>query len=133
MLRDDTMQWMSGYPPSQLPDATAVHHAAQLAYEATPFQKRGNDAIRAMLKAQGAVPPVEELPSFQNAFGVLWDRLLQLGVLEFEFPRSDLRPNIDYLGHPKTIGTALGAAKLPEFWDEVLSARKAGKRIVVIT
>ncbi|MFE0464255.1 nucleotide disphospho-sugar-binding domain-containing protein [Kitasatospora sp. NPDC058965] len=68
-------------------------------------------------------------------FSLVWtaaaDRFLQLTVPGFEYPRSDLPANVSFIG-PVPI-PAGAAQQLPGWWPELLRAREAGRRVVVVT
>jgi hypothetical protein len=59
---------------------------------------------------------------------------MTLGVPEFEFPRSDLRPNVHYFGGLKSKKTPnTSETTLPDWWDDVAAAKAAGKQIVAVS
>ncbi|MEI4272217.1 glycosyltransferase [Klenkia sp. LSe6-5] len=58
--------------------------------------------------------------SFVMDLSRLFDRFLQLGPAEFEYPRSDLSPNLRFVG-PVLPGH--GGASLPDWWSELDDGR----------
>jgi MGT family glycosyltransferase len=58
-----------------------------------------------------------QLPGFVLDFSREFDRFLQLSPAEFEYPRSDLAPNLRFVG--TVLPPAPGAPVLPEWWHEL--------------
>ena len=58
------------------------------------------------------------------------DRYLQIGVPSMEYARSNLPPNLRFIGALPPTGTV---ASQPDWWDEIRVARQAGRRIVLVT
>lgn len=56
--------------------------------------------------------------------------LLQPTAAAFEYPRSDLPPQVHFIGPLVTRGSA-GA--LPPWWDDVTAASRAGRPVVLVT
>jgi UDP:flavonoid glycosyltransferase YjiC (YdhE family) len=62
------------------------------------------------------------------------DRILSLGVPEFEFPRSGIRPTDHYFGgFKKPQRSAVERADLPSWWSDILDAKQQGKNIVAVS
>ncbi len=57
------------------------------------------------------------MSDFVLDFSRLFDRFLQLSPAEFEYPRSDLSPNVRFVG--TVLPPAPVAAELPEWWSEL--------------
>ena len=57
------------------------------------------------------------LPGFVLDLSREFDRFLQLSPAEFEYPRSDLSPNLRFVG--TVLPPAPGAPELPEWWHEL--------------
>ena len=95
---------------------------------AQPFYRDVDIAYKAAVKGMGAT---EAVPSMWDAFGLLPDVYLQFGVPEFEYPRSDLRPGVKWIGANRKVG--LADQELPKWWGDVLAARELGKRVVAVT
>lgn len=129
----DTMPWNSGLPPSIAPNATAIHAAAQAEDADRPSNIKLNTALKAQLSSLGVKRPVDELPSFGGMMSTMWDHLLPLGVPEFEYPRSDLRANVSYLGFPQAVGIGAEYQRLPDWWDDIAEAKKQGKKIIAVS
>ena len=125
---NDTFPFRSGRQPDTSPDAQIIHFEAQKQQYEHPIDKVVNEALNFVLKDMGAV---QTTPSIYDMFGLASDIYLQYGVPAFEYQRSDIRPNLQFMGAPVSVGIAERA--LPEWWDDVLEARKAGKHIVAIT
>jgi UDP:flavonoid glycosyltransferase YjiC (YdhE family) len=59
---------------------------------------------------------------------------LTLGAPEFEWPRTDLRPNVHYFGALRTRETEpLKPKNLPSWWDDVIKAKQEAKKIVALS
>lgn len=125
---NDTFPFQSGRHPDTSPDSKRVHFEAQQdAYREYPGSEINAD-LQKVLNELGAKV---SYPGLFDTFALSSDIHFQYGVPEFEYPRSDLRPNFKYVGAPLSVGIA-GRA-LPEWWDDVVEAKKAGKHIVAIT
>lgn len=84
------------------------------------------------LREMGAIQT--EYPSILHGMASLPDHLFTMGVPEFEWPRSDLRPNVHYFGGLRQPNaTAPSKENLPSWWDEIAQAKKEGKKIVAIS
>ena len=58
------------------------------------------------------------------------DRYLVPSVPEFEYPRSDLPATVEFVGPFLPSG---GSGRLPEWWDDVLTAHATGRPVVLVT
>jgi hypothetical protein len=129
---NDTLPFYIGKPPLQSPDAKAAHHKVNQAGEQGMdwFTREMTEAYWAKMQSVGSTiihdwhfyAPITALPEY----------LMMLGVPEFEFPRSDLRPNVHYFGGWKTKAVAAKKA-VPKWWDDIASAKKEGKQIVAVS
>lgn len=134
---DDTFPFRTfqsvGRKPHTGPDAKAIHRKAYEDVKNEPMTKALNDHWQAKLKEMGVVR--KQYPDICHAFNAIPDYLLSLGVPGFEFPRSDLRPNVRYFGAFKKVGNQGHENKphLPSWWDEVAQAKKDGKKIVAVS
>jgi UDP:flavonoid glycosyltransferase YjiC (YdhE family) len=125
---NDTFPFRSGLHPDTSADSKRIHFEAQQSqYQKYP-DSEWNERTRTVLREVGAT---ESYPSMFDMFASASDIYLQYGVPEFEYPRSDLRPNFKFIGAPVAVGIA--ERVLPEWWDDVLEAKKAGKHIVAVT
>jgi MGT family glycosyltransferase len=77
------------------------------------FLREAHRAANAMLASLGA----RRLPVFLLDVGVLADRFIVPTVPSFEYPRSDLAPNIRFVGavHPRPVRSYLR----PRWWSEL--------------
>jgi UDP:flavonoid glycosyltransferase YjiC (YdhE family) len=125
---NDTFPFQSGRHPDTSPESKAIHWAAQVErYNSYP-DSAWNANLKKTLKDMGAT---RDFPSLFDMFASASDVLLQYGIPEFEYPRSDWRPNIKFIGAPVAVGIA--ERELPEWWDDVVAAKEAGKTIVAVT
>jgi hypothetical protein len=72
-----------------------------------------------------------DVPGFNEMASSGSDIFLQYGVPAFEYERSDWRPNLKFMGAPVSVGIA--DHTLPEWWNDVLEAKAAGKKIVAVS
>jgi MGT family glycosyltransferase len=72
-------------------------------------QRLANETMRSLGRA--------ELDAFVLDFSRRFDRFLQLSPAEFEYPRSDLSPNLRFVG--TVLPPAPAAGDLPEWWTEL--------------
>jgi UDP:flavonoid glycosyltransferase YjiC (YdhE family) len=125
---NDTFPFNSGLQPDTSADSKRIHFEAQQAQYIKYPDSEWNEYTREVLRQVGAT---EFYPSMLDMFASASDTYLQYGVPEFEYPRSDFRPNLKFVGAPLAVGIA--ERVLPEWWDDVLQAKKAGKHIVAVT
>lgn len=71
-----------------------------------------------------------DFPAFPEALVATPDIYAQLTIPEFEFERPDIKDNIEFVGIPLKPGVA---QDLPTWWDEMLEAKKAGKKVVAVS
>ncbi|KAF3043717.1 hypothetical protein E8E12_008378 [Didymella heteroderae] len=125
---NDTFPFQSGRHPDTSAASKQIHFEAQQAqYNAYP-DREWNQHMREVMGEMGASL---QAASLYDLFASAGDAYLQYGVPEFEYPRSDLREGLRFVGAPVAIGIAERA--LPEWWDDVLQARKEGKTVVAVT
>lgn len=125
---NDTYPFRSGQLPDTSPDAKSIHHEAQKLQYEHPIDKPTNAAMKAQFAEMGAK---QTPPSIYDMMGLSSDIYLQYGIPGFEFERSDIRPNLRFMGAPVAVGVVEPA--LPKWWDDVLEARQAGKHIIAVT
>ena len=125
---NDTFPFRSGLHPDTSADSKRIHFEAQQAQYTKYPDKEWNEHTRKALREAGAA---EVYSSMFDMFTLASDTYLQYGVPEFEYPRSDFRPNLKFVGAPVAVGIA--ERVLPEWWNDVLEAKKAGKHIVAVT
>lgn len=125
---NDTFPFRSGKHPDTSPDAQHIHFEAQQAQYAAYPDREWNSRARSVLVDMGAT---KEAKSMFDMFASASDVYLQYGVPEFEYPRSDLRAGLRFVGAPVAVGIAERA--LPVWWEDVVAAKKAGKKIVAVT
>ena len=75
------------------------------------------------------------LPEREGSFlswpGDAADHYLQSSAPELEFPRAHPPANLEFVGPVLPAGQA--DAQLPDWWPELLAAREAGRKVVVVT
>ena len=130
MNSNDSFPFHIGKAPHEGPDAKAVHHQAN--------QDQGNDHMTATL-SKWYWEALNELGANTDRFLMdsmhsVTDLILSLGVPEFEFPRSDVRPTVHYFGaFKKREGSAVNPADLPSWWRDVSDAKQKGKKIIAVS
>ena len=125
---NDTFPFRSGHKPDTSPNSRSIHAEAARAQAAEPFYHEVDISYKAAMKDIGATKPI---PTMWDAFGVLPDIYLQFGIPEFEYPRSDLRPNVKWIGVSQKVG--LADQELPAWWGDVIAAKREGKTVVAVT
>jgi hypothetical protein len=125
---NDTFPFQSGKWPDTSPDSRRIHFEAQQERYNTYPDSESNKNLREQLEAMGTT---KSFPSIYDMFAHAPDILLQYGIPEFEYPRSDWRPNVKFIGAPVAVGIA--ERELPGWWDDVVRAKEAGKHIVAVT
>jgi hypothetical protein len=126
---NDTFPFRSGKYPDTSPASQRIHFEAQQAHRQDhPIDTPVNAAIDALLLDMGATTPTPSLYDMMNRAS---DVYLQYGIPAFEWERSDWRPYFKFMGAPVAVGIA--EHSLPEWWGDVLDAKAAGKKIVVVS
>lgn len=125
---NDTFPFRSGKHPDTSADSKRIHFEAQQRQYAAYPDREWNAHAREVLADMGAST---EFPSMFDLFASASDIYLQYGVPGFEYPRSDLRAGLRFVGAPVAVGIAERA--LPLWWDDVLHAKEAGKKVVAVT
>jgi hypothetical protein len=126
---NDTFPFHMARLPEIGPDAKAVHNAAAQPEHYNYFTSEITTDFWHKVKELGATRMYNS--TMLNSVQVIPDHIMTLGVPEFEFPRSDLRPNIHYFGALPSSKSK--AAALPDWWDDVARAKEAGKKIVAVS
>jgi UDP:flavonoid glycosyltransferase YjiC (YdhE family) len=127
-VSNDTFPFRSGRHPDTSANSKQIHFEAQQAQYTKYPDKEWNKHLREVLHKMGTT---KSSPSLFDMFITTSDTHIQYGVPEFEYPRSDLPSKVKFAGAPIAVGIAERA--LPDWWDDVLKAKKAGKLIVAIT
>jgi UDP:flavonoid glycosyltransferase YjiC (YdhE family) len=125
---NDTFPFNSGLQPDTSANSKRIHFEAHQAQYTKYPDSEWNEHTREVLRQVGAT---ESYSSMFDMFASASDTFLQYGVPEFEYPRSDFRPNLKFVGAPLAVGIA--ERVLPEWWSDVLQAKEAGKHIVAVT
>jgi len=125
---NDTFPFEMGQAPHQGPDKVEVHQKAYA--DIAQASSGAYDAWWDKLKELGAVQ--ESYPSILQGMNQYPDYLLTMGAPEFEFPRTDLRPNVRYFGAFKKVGNK-GDGQVPSWWDDIAKAKQEGKKIVLVS
>lgn len=129
---NDTYPFRSGKVPETGPDARAKHRAAYEAVKKDKFNREINEYWWAKLREMGATR--NEFPQILESMNTEPEYLLTMGIPEFEFKRSDLRPNVKWYGAFKKVGNIEdGKLDLPGWWNDIEEAKKAGKKIVAVS
>ncbi|KAF1948264.1 UDP-Glycosyltransferase/glycogen phosphorylase [Byssothecium circinans] len=130
---NDTFPYRTGKAPHTGPDAREVHRKAYEKRYDNAYERAFHQYWWEKLAEFGVV--METYPYYNHAAGALPDYLLSLGIPEFQFHRSDLRPNVRFFGAFKKVGKQDGdkGAQLPSWWDDIAKAKKEGKKIVAVS
>jgi len=127
---NDSFPFYMGKVPYDGLDANAVHHQAN--------QDQRNDHMTSTL-SKWYWEALNELGAstdryLMDSMHSVTDRILSLGVPEFEFPRSDVRPAIHYFGAFKgRERSAVKPADLPSWWTDVSDAKQQGKKVIAVS
>ncbi|KAF1941841.1 UDP-Glycosyltransferase/glycogen phosphorylase [Clathrospora elynae] len=126
---NDTFPFRSGRLPDTSPLSRQIHFEAQrLHNKEDPVEAPVNEALHAVLDDMGTT---KFKPGLFDMITQSSDIYLQYGIPAFEYSRSDIRSNFEFIGAPVAVGIA--DRKLPEWWDDVLQARKEGKHIIAVS
>ncbi|GAA4475391.1 glycosyltransferase [Phytohabitans houttuyneae] len=123
----DTAPFGLGLPPSSSAAGRVRNRLLNLLVRRAVFgpnQRRLNRTLRAM--------DLPHSPAFFLDWPRLADRILQLSVRGFEYPRSDLPSQVRFVGPPPA-HDAIRNQKPPPWWHELLAARGTGRPVVHVT
>jgi hypothetical protein len=128
----DTFPFYMGKQPHGGPDAKDVHHEAYQAENMDHTTRVVSEAYWKKVQDMGAVE--EHDWNFYHALSTVPEYLMTLGIPDFEFARTDLRPNIHYFGGLKSKKIQdTSEANLPDWWDDIAAAKRTGKQIVAVS
>jgi hypothetical protein len=119
-------------PPSTGSNATAIHREANRPENMDYETREVSKAYWQQLKELGA--STKDDWHIYHTMSALPDYLMTMGVPQFEFSRSDLRPNVHYFG-AVTLSKkeSVSKSELPEWWSDVAAAKQYGKKIVAVS
>jgi MGT family glycosyltransferase len=123
----DTAPFGLGLPPLSSAAGRARNRLLNLLVQRIVFgpnQRRLNRTLRDM--------GLTKSPTFFFDWPRLADRLLQLGVPGFEYPRTDLPAHVRFVGPPPAHDATNDWAH-PSWWDELLATRRTGRPVVHVT
>ncbi|RKS10364.1 MGT family glycosyltransferase [Nocardiopsis sp. Huas11] len=123
----DTAPFGTGLAPSSSP-VGRLRNRALYWIARDVLLRRAHRAARDIVAAIGCGPYrglITDWP-FQAA-----DRYLQTGLPEFEYPRSDMPDNVEFIGVTAQEGVDEGTP--PGWWEDVARARAEGRPVVVVT
>lgn len=130
MNSNDSFPFHVGKVPHNGPDAKTIHHQAN--------QDQRNDHRTSTLSTW-YWEALNELGAntdryLMDSMHSVTEHILSLGVPEFEFPRSDVRPTVHYFGaFKKPAMSAMERADLPSWWTEISEAKQQGKKIIAVS
>jgi len=127
LLSRDTAPFGLGLPPSSSAAGRVRNWLLNLFVRRIVFgpnQRRLNRTLREM--------GLPDSPAFFFDWPRLADRLFQLSVPGFEYPRSDLPAQVRFVGPPPA-HDAIRNQTPPPWWDELLAARRSGRPVVHVT
>lgn len=117
-----------GKAPETGPDAEEKHTKAFEVHDQDPFHKGLSVAFRSILKNMGAPIPsgrwTDAVANFNDVF-------CSMTIPEFQYPRPDWNHRNELIGITRKVGVP--DQRMPPWWDEVLEAKKSGKKIIAIT
>jgi MGT family glycosyltransferase len=123
----DTAPFGMGLLPSSSPIGRLRNRTLNWAIRAVIFAECQRAAEQA--RARLGLPPIDGY--FMDWATVIADRYLVPTVPAFEYPRSDLPANVEYVG--PFLPEGVDDWTPPAWWDDVLAARAAGRPVVLVT
>ncbi|KAL1653330.1 hypothetical protein SLS61_004207 [Didymella pomorum] len=130
MNSNDSFPFYLGKAPHVGPDAQAIHHRANLDQRNDHMTSTLSNWYWEALKGLGANTDRYLMDSMHS----VTDRILSLGVPEFEFPRSDIQPTIHYFGaFKKPKRSDVERTDLPIWWSDITDAKQRGKRVIAVS
>jgi UDP:flavonoid glycosyltransferase YjiC (YdhE family) len=90
---------------------------------------RGAQQMAVRIRAEMGLPPLRGF--FVDWTALISDRFLQPTVPEFEYPRKDLPPSVEFTG--VTLTDDMDDWVPPAWWADLAAAREAGRPVVFVT
>jgi len=128
---DDAYPFYMSTPPASGSNATAIHREANRPENMDYATREVSKAYWQLLENLGATSMNDW--HIYHTMSAVPDHLMTMGVPQFEFPRSDLRPNVHYFGAIQSSKKADTQSELPEWWTDVAVAKQDGKKIVAVS
>lgn len=116
-----TAPYGMGLPPADNPVERVRNQALNLAADKV-ILRQTNEATRQVFEELGIAVPTES----ETDFSMRFDRLLQLSIPQFEYPRDEPADNIHFVG-PILAPSVFGAER-PEWWADL-----TGRTVVYVT
>ncbi len=123
----DAAPFGTGLLPSSSPLGRLRNRSLNWAIRSVVFAEaqRAADQVRARL----GLPPLDSY--FMDWGAQIADRYLVPSVPQFEYPRSDLPENVEFVG--PFLPQGVDDWTPPVWWDDVLAAKAAGRPVVLVT
>lgn len=123
----DTAPFGTGLAPS----ATALGRVRNrvLYWVVCGMLLRGAQQMAVRMRAEMGLPPLRGF--FIDWTALISDRYLQPTVPEFEYPRHDLPPSVEFTG--VTLRADMDDWTPPDWWADIAAARDAGRPVVFVT
>lgn len=124
---DDTAPFGMGLLPASSAAGRVRNRALNWAIRKVLFAEcqRAAEQVRARL----GLPPLTSY--FMDWGAEIADRYLCPSVPAFEYPRSDLPTNVEFVG--PFLSAGVDDWTPPVWWDDILAARAAGRPVVLVT
>lgn len=125
----DTAPFGPGLPPDSSEEGRVRNTAM---YEAgKPLWADVAEYTNSICGQLGATAKIEG--PIMDFFFTIENAVLQPCSPSLEYPRSDLPKNIRFIGAPPRKEIDPETTQFPEWWDELLTAKKDGKKVVFVT
>jgi UDP:flavonoid glycosyltransferase YjiC (YdhE family) len=123
----DTAPFGTGLAPSATPLGKVRNRV--LYWIVCGLLLRGAQQLAVRLRADMGLPPLRGF--FIDWTALISDRYIQPTVPEFEYPRHDLPPSVEFTG--PTLTADLDDWAPPAWWADLSAARQAGRPVVFVT
>jgi MGT family glycosyltransferase len=123
----DTAPFGTGLPPSSSRAGRLRNRVLAWLTVHVLFRSQQRMAVK-IANDMGIAAP----PAFMNDWGVhLADRYLLATIPEFEYPRSDMPENVEFIG--PILPQSMADWSAPAWWADIAEARRAGRPVVIVT
>jgi MGT family glycosyltransferase len=123
----DTAPFGAGLPPSSSSVGRLRNRALAWLTVHVLFRSQQRMAVGIANDMGVAAPPV-----FLNDWAVhIADRYLATTIPEFEYPRSDMPENVEFIG--PMLARSMTNWSAPAWWADIAEARRVGRPVVVVT
>lgn len=117
-----------GKVPETGPDAEEKHLKAYEEWDKDNFHWTLTDSLNRVLRSMGAQ---RDAARWTDSVANYNDIFLSMTIPEFQYPRPDWTHPSEFIGITRKVGVP--DQRMPPWWNDILEAKKNGKKIIAVT